>query len=291
MIGCDIDAAVGRARQRRRSAPFPGEEGLAEALAEVVGDGRLRATTDTDRGGRRGARARRRRAAAGGRRRRPARLGRRWTPSSPTSAPACRPGTTVGGRDDAAGRHHAHPRRARAGGRHSGLRAEHDFFCVFSPERVYSGRVFARPRDLPQAAWAASAPRGEARGVELYAAFLDAEVWPMGSAEAAELAKLAETTYRDVNIALGQRVRALRRPHRHRRRPRHRRRQLAALQPHPPPRGRGRRALHPGLPALLPRAATPRRACPAPRARSTRRCPRYAVDLLGPSSAAAGRAC
>jgi UDP-N-acetyl-D-mannosaminuronic acid dehydrogenase len=38
--------------------------------------------------------------------------------------------------------------------------------------------------------------------VALYRSFLDAEVWPMGSAEAAELTKLAETTYRDVNIAL-----------------------------------------------------------------------------------------
>ena len=43
-----------RHRRARRSSsstpaqpPFPGEEGLAEALAEVVGDGRLRATTDT----------------------------------------------------------------------------------------------------------------------------------------------------------------------------------------------------------------------------------------------------
>src|SRR6201999_3700446 len=36
----------------------------------------------------------------------------------------------------------------------------------------------------------------------LYRSFLDAEVWEMGSAEAAEMAKLAETTYRDVNIAL-----------------------------------------------------------------------------------------
>jgi UDP-N-acetyl-D-glucosamine dehydrogenase len=43
---------------------------------------------------------------------------------------------------------------------------------------------------------------GEARAVELYRQFItEAEVWPMGSAEAAELTKLAETTYRDVNIA------------------------------------------------------------------------------------------
>ncbi len=43
---------------------------------------------------------------------------------------------------------------------------------------------------------------GEQRAADLYRSFLDAEVWEMGSAEAAELAKLAETTYRDVNIAL-----------------------------------------------------------------------------------------
>jgi UDP-N-acetyl-D-mannosaminuronic acid dehydrogenase len=35
----------------------------------------------------------------------------------------------------------------------------------------------------------------------LYASFLDAEVRSLGSAEAAELSKLAETTYRDINIA------------------------------------------------------------------------------------------
>ena len=80
-------------------------------------------------------------------------------------------------------------------------------------------------------------------------------------AEAAELTKLAETTYRDVNIALANEF------------ARYadrsgidvdrgdRRRQLPALQPHPPAGRRGRRALHPGLPALLPRRATPTRAC------------------------------
>ena len=36
-----------RPRQRRRARPFPGEAGLAEALAEAVAAGRLRATTDT----------------------------------------------------------------------------------------------------------------------------------------------------------------------------------------------------------------------------------------------------
>jgi UDP-N-acetyl-D-glucosamine dehydrogenase len=72
---------------------------------------------------------------------------------------------------------------------------------AFSPERVSSGRVL---RDL------ATYPKlvgglddvSEERAVALYREFItEAEVWPMGGAEAAELTKLAETTYRDINIA------------------------------------------------------------------------------------------
>jgi UDP-N-acetyl-D-glucosamine dehydrogenase len=83
----------------------------------------------------------------------------------------------------------------------SGLRAEEEFFAIHSPERVYSGRVFRDLATYPKILGGLSAA-GEARGVALYRSFLSAEVWPMGSAEAAELTKLAETTYRDVNIAL-----------------------------------------------------------------------------------------
>src|SRR4029079_8213678 len=44
-------------------------------------------------------------------------------------------------------------------------------------------------------------PRSTDRASRFYASVLDAEVVAMSSAEAAELSKLAETTYRDVNIA------------------------------------------------------------------------------------------
>ena len=53
--------------------------------------------------------------------------------------------------------------------RHSGLRAEDDFFAVFSPERVYSGRVFRDLATYPKLVGGLSAA-GEARGVELYRA-------------------------------------------------------------------------------------------------------------------------
>jgi len=72
---------------------------------------------------------------------------------------------------------------------------------AFSPERVSSGRVLRDLATYPKLVGGLD-EQGEARAVELYRSFItEAEVWPMGSAEAAELTKLAETTYRDLNIA------------------------------------------------------------------------------------------
>lgn len=93
----------------------------------------------------------------------------------------------------------------------SGLKVGKDFFVVFSPERVLTGRVFADLRKYPKLVGGVDL-ESERRGVEFYEAVLDFDdrpdlpkangVWPLGTSEAAELAKLAETTYRDVNIAL-----------------------------------------------------------------------------------------
>ncbi|WP_455134842.1 nucleotide sugar dehydrogenase [Schaalia cardiffensis] len=93
----------------------------------------------------------------------------------------------------------------------SGLKEGRDFHLVFSPERVLSGRVFADLRRYPKLVGGLN-ESGTAAGIALYEQLLDFDeradlprgngVWDMGSAEAAELAKLAETTYRDVNIAL-----------------------------------------------------------------------------------------
>jgi nucleotide sugar dehydrogenase len=79
-----------------------------------------------------------------------------------------------------------------------------------SPERVSSGRVFRDLRTYPKLVGGVDAASA-ARAVALYESILDFDerpdlprpngVWDLGSAEAAELAKLAETTYRDVNIA------------------------------------------------------------------------------------------
>lgn len=93
----------------------------------------------------------------------------------------------------------------------SGLSEGRDFHLAFSPERVLSGRVFSDLRRYPKLVGGLSAA-GTARAVEFYSSVLQFEerddlkrsngVWDLGSAEAAELAKLAETTYRDVNIGL-----------------------------------------------------------------------------------------
>ncbi|HEX7300891.1 MAG TPA: nucleotide sugar dehydrogenase [Solirubrobacteraceae bacterium] len=198
VIGCDIDP-VTVDLVNAAQPPFPGEDGLPEVLAEVVADGRLRATTDTTE------------AVASG-------------PDLVIAVPplvvdeAAHPdwrtldavvgdigaglqaGTTVSVETTlpiGTTRTRVAPKLEEL----SGLRAEDEFFSVHSPERVYSGRVFRDLATYPKLLGGLSAA-GEARGVELYRSFLTAEVWPMGSAEAAELTKLAETTYRDVNIAL-----------------------------------------------------------------------------------------
>lgn len=93
----------------------------------------------------------------------------------------------------------------------SNLIAGEDFFVVFSPERVLTGRVFADLKRYPKLVGGIDAA-SEIKGIEFYSQVLDFDerpelprpngVWSLGSTEAAELAKLAETTYRDVNIAL-----------------------------------------------------------------------------------------
>lgn len=83
----------------------------------------------------------------------------------------------------------------------SGLTAGQDFDVAFSPERVYSGRIFADLANYPKIVGGIT-PHATEKARQFYEQVLDApSVMTMASAEAAELVKLAETTYRDVNIA------------------------------------------------------------------------------------------
>lgn len=93
----------------------------------------------------------------------------------------------------------------------SGLTEGVDFHVVYSPERVLTGRVFEDLRKYPKLIGALS-DEGTRRAREFYEAVLQFDdradlaqpngVWDLGSTEASEMAKLAETTYRDVNIGL-----------------------------------------------------------------------------------------
>lgn len=93
----------------------------------------------------------------------------------------------------------------------SGLEEGKDFHLVFSPERVLTNRVFEDLRKYPKLVGGLSI-EGVTAAKKFYEAVLDFDerpdltqpngVWDLGSPEAAEMAKLAETAYRDVNIAL-----------------------------------------------------------------------------------------
>jgi nucleotide sugar dehydrogenase len=207
VVGVDIDDRVVDA-VRGAVPPFPGESGLAQRLADVVASGALEATTDAqtavsasdavvvvvplyvDAHGRPEFSALDAATAAVASALRPGTL-----VSYETTLPV---GTTRG-------------RLASALEAGSGLRVGVDLFVVFSPERVSSGRVFADLARYPKLIGGVDAESAR-RAVAFYAAglgFVERRdlprpngVWDLGSAEAAELAKLAETTYRDVNIGL-----------------------------------------------------------------------------------------
>jgi nucleotide sugar dehydrogenase len=89
--------------------------------------------------------------------------------------------------------------------RESGLEAGADFHLAFSPERLYAGRIFADLRKYPKIVGGIDKASTDA-AVAFYRSVLDAEVWPVENCETAEFAKLAETTYRDVNIALANQL-------------------------------------------------------------------------------------
>ena len=264
--------------RRRRS---PARPTSPSGWREVVGSGRA-GGDHRHRGGGVGERRRRRRRAALRRRRRarPDFSRDRRGHGGHRGRPA--PGHAGLLRDDAAGRHHPQPARAAAGGRQRAARGDRPV------RRLQPGAGARRAASSPtspatpssSAGWTRRAPGAASRSTRRRCDFDERPdlarpngVWDLGSAEAAELAKLAETTYRDVNIGLanqfalyadriGVDVHAD-----------HRGLQLPAVQPPPQPRHRGRRPLHPRLPVVLPVRATPTRRSCAPRARPTARCP------------------
>jgi nucleotide sugar dehydrogenase len=93
----------------------------------------------------------------------------------------------------------------------SGLTCGEDFYLAFSPERISSGTAFHDFGYYPKIVGGVN-PKSEEVATSFYESIFQFSeradlkrkngVWPIGSVEAAEFAKLAETTYRDVNIGL-----------------------------------------------------------------------------------------
>ncbi|HVH12066.1 MAG TPA: nucleotide sugar dehydrogenase, partial [Longimicrobium sp.] len=82
----------------------------------------------------------------------------------------------------------------------SGLAVGEDFFLCFSPERVDPGNARWQTRNTPKVLGGVTQACKEL-GLELYSRVFDTMV-PVGSAEAAELTKVYENTFRMINIAL-----------------------------------------------------------------------------------------
>ncbi|ERK73320.1 nucleotide sugar dehydrogenase [Leifsonia aquatica] len=207
VVGVDVNSALVDL-VNASTPPFPGEAGLSDALARVVSSGALRATTDyadavpgadavvivvplfVDQDARPDFAWMDAATESVGKH-----LTRGALVSYETTLPV---GTT---------RERWTPRLEATSGLVEGV----DFDVVFSPERVLSGRIFADLRKYPKLIGGLS-ERGARRATEFYEAVLDFDeradlarpngVWDLGTAEAAEFAKLAETTYRDVNIGL-----------------------------------------------------------------------------------------
>ena len=207
VIGCDVNQKTVDL-VNAGTEPFPGEDHLAQFLSETVKSGHLTATTDTtaavsesdavvivvplfvdeegipDFG---------------------------WMDAATEKiAQGLKPGTLVS-YETTLPVGTTRNRFAPALEKGSGLVAGKDFHLVFSPERVLTGRVFADLRKYPKLVGGVNDASTKA-GIKFYEAVLDFDdrpdltekngVWDLGTAEASEMAKLAETTYRDVNIAL-----------------------------------------------------------------------------------------
>ena len=82
----------------------------------------------------------------------------------------------------------------------SGLKAGKGFYLAYSPERVLPGKILSEIIENPRVIGGIDRASAEA-GRELYAAFVRGKIH-LTDATTAEMVKLMENTYRDVNIAL-----------------------------------------------------------------------------------------
>lgn len=83
----------------------------------------------------------------------------------------------------------------------SGLVCGEDFYLGFSPERVDPGNQTYKTGNTPKLVGAVGADASEIIS-QVYGAILDSEVYTVSSPAVAEMGKLLENTYRNINIGL-----------------------------------------------------------------------------------------
>lgn len=83
----------------------------------------------------------------------------------------------------------------------SGLKCGEDFYLGFSPERVDPGNLIYKTKNTPKVVGAIGADACEVIGT-MYRAVLDSDVFLATSPAVAEMEKILENTYRNVNIGL-----------------------------------------------------------------------------------------
>lgn len=83
----------------------------------------------------------------------------------------------------------------------SGLRCGQDFYLGFSPERVDPGNLIYKTKNTPKVVGAAGADAAEVISA-MYREVLEGEVFTVSAPAVAEMEKILENTYRNVNIGL-----------------------------------------------------------------------------------------
>ena len=83
----------------------------------------------------------------------------------------------------------------------SGLVCGQDFYLGFSPERVDPGNLIYKTKNTPKVVGAIGAEAAEVISA-MYRAVLEGEVYTVSSPAVAEMEKILENTYRNVNIGL-----------------------------------------------------------------------------------------
>ena len=83
----------------------------------------------------------------------------------------------------------------------SGLKCGKDFYLAFSPERVDPGNLIYKTKNTPKVVGGIGKDATEVAAA-IYRAVLDGEVLEVSSPAVAEMEKILENTYRNINIAL-----------------------------------------------------------------------------------------